>query len=95
MARLKFKKKCGICREEWVLINDREYPICVNCHMKQIFSEEITEKKYDFLNIDKKIYLKSRFLRNIRHSYLRYKSLTDKQVEAFKKAVEDIKKEKD
>jgi len=62
--------------------------------MKQIFSQEVTAKKYDFLNIPKKTYEKSRFLRNIRQSYLMYKSLSKKQIDAFKKTVEDIKKGK-
>ena len=62
--------------------------------MKQIFSQEVTAKKFDFLNLTKKTYEKSRFLRNIRQNYLMYKSLTKKQIDAFKKTVEDIKKGK-
>ncbi|MBU0470486.1 MAG: hypothetical protein KKA62_04280 [Nanoarchaeota archaeon] len=94
MVRPKFKQKCKICREEWVTINYREFPICVKCHIRQIFSEEITDKKYIFLNIDQKIYEKSRFLRNIRQNYLMYKSLTENQVKTFKKAVKDLKNPK-
>ena len=41
--------------------------------MKQIFSQEVTAKKFDFLNLPKKTYEKSRFLRNIRQNYLMYK----------------------
>lgn len=59
--------------------------------MRQIFSEEVTDKKYDFLNQPKELFEKSKFLRNIRRSYIMYKDLTDKQIEAFKKAVKDIK----
>jgi len=62
--------------------------------MKQIFSEEIKSKKFDFLNLSKKTFEKSRFLRNIRQSYLMYKSLSKKQIDAFKKTVDDIKKGK-
>jgi len=94
MAKAKFKQKCGVCKENWVVITYREYPICVDCHMKQIFSEEITDKKFKFLDIDKKYYKNSRFLRNIRRSYLMYKELTDKQIEAFKKAVKEMKSKK-
>lgn len=91
MARLKFKKKCNVCKENWVLVRHREYTICTPCHMKQIFSEEITDKKYKFLNISKELYEQSRFLRNIRQSYIRYKELTEKQIDAFKKTVKDVK----
>lgn len=90
MPRPLFKKKCGICNKEWVVINSREYPVCVSCHMKQIFSEEVTDKAFSFLNIDKGLYEKSKFLRSIRQSYLMYKSLTQKQIEVFKKAVKDL-----
>ena len=91
MARLRFKKKCNICKEKWVLVKSREYTICVPCHMKKIFSEEVTDKAYDFLNADREIYEESRFLRNIRQSYLMYKELSDKQIEVFKKVLEDVK----
>lgn len=90
MPRLLFKKKCGICTKEWVVINSREYPVCIDCHMKQIFSEEITDKAFSFLSIDKELYRKSKFLRSIRQSYLMYNSLTKKQIEAFKKAVKAL-----
>lgn len=91
MVRAKFKQKCGICKLEWVTIRYREYPICIKCHMKQIFSEEIKDKKYKFLDLDRKTYEKSKFLRNIRRAYLMYKELTEKQIEAFKEAVKTVK----
>jgi len=94
MAYPKFKQKCKICKKDWVVVNRREFPICVACHMKQIFSEEVTKKKYDFLNVTKKTYEKSRFLRSIRQNYLMYQKLTKKQIDAFKKTVEDLKKGK-
>jgi hypothetical protein len=94
MARPLFKKKCGICKDVWVVINSREFPICVPCHMKQVFSEEVTDKKFKFLNLDRKVYEKSRFLRSIRQSYLMYKELSPKQVAAFKKTVKDLKNPK-
>ncbi|PIN75806.1 hypothetical protein COV17_03615 [Candidatus Woesearchaeota archaeon CG10_big_fil_rev_8_21_14_0_10_36_11] len=95
MPRLKFKKKCNICKDEWVLVHPREYTICTKCHMKQIFSEEIDNKKYDFLNISKKLYEQSRFLRNIRQAYLMYKNLTVKQISAFKDTVKKVKEGKE
>jgi len=91
MAFPKFKQKCKICHNEWVVVNRREFPICVKCHMRQIFSEEIEDKKFKFLKLDKKVYEKSRFLRSIRQNYLMYKELTKKQIDAFKKTVKDLK----
>jgi hypothetical protein len=92
MPRPKFKKKCGICKKDWVVVTSRDFPICVSCHMKQVFSEEVTNKKFNFLNIDRSLYEKSRFLRSIRQSYLMYKDLSAKQISAFKKTVKDLKK---
>ncbi len=91
MPRPQFKQKCKLCKTEWVIMNYKEYPICVKCQMRQAFSEEITAKKYLFLEIDKKLYEQSRFLRNIRQSYMRYKELTAKQIAAFKKVAEEVK----
>jgi len=68
----------------------RDFPICVNCHLKQIFSEEVADKKYGFLNVDKSVYARSKFLRSIRQNYLMYKTLTEKQIAAFKKAVKEL-----
>ena len=89
---MQFKTKCSFCKKEWVLSKRGEYPLCVDCHMRIIYGEEITDKKYEFLEIDKKYYRKSRFLRNIRQAYIRYHELTDKQKEAFLKTVQDVKK---
>ena len=91
MARPQFKKKCNVCKDVWVLAKHREYTICVECHLKQIFSEKITDKEYQFLDVDRATYTKSRFLRNIRHAYITYGSLTEKQIEAFKEAVKNVK----
>ena len=94
MPRPIFKKKCGICRKEWVVVTARDFPICSTCHLKQIFSEEVTDKKYNFLNIERILYEKSKFLRSIRQSYLMYKSLSAKQISAFKKTVKELKENK-
>ena len=91
MPRLKFKQKCKICKKEWVLVQYGQFTICVTCHMKQI-AEEVTEKKYQFLNIEKELYEQSRFLRNIRQSYLKFKELSDKQIKTFKKTVGELRK---
>ena len=92
MAYPKFKQKCKICKKEWVVVNRREFPICIPCHIRQIFSEEVKEKAYKFLDLPKSTYEKSRFLRSIRQNYLIYGSLTKKQIDAFKKTVKDVKK---
>ncbi|HLC81071.1 MAG TPA: hypothetical protein VJH68_00255 [Candidatus Nanoarchaeia archaeon] len=91
MPRPQFKTKCRVCKLEWVVATARDFPICVSCHLRQIFSEEVTAKKYNFLNLDQSVYFQSRFLRSIRQSYLMYKTLSTKQIAAFKKVAKELK----
>ncbi len=58
--------------------------------MKQI-NQPVTDPKYKkLLDIPEQLYQQSSFLRNIKQSYLRFGSLTEKQIDAFKKTVKDL-----
>src|SRR3989338_551692 len=94
MPTPKYKQRCALCKKNMVLMySARQFPICVDCHMKRI-SEQIKDKKYDFLNIPEELYRESSFLRNIKESFLRFGTLSKKQTEVFKKVVNDLKKGK-
>ncbi len=55
-------------------------------------SDPVTVPPYrDLLTISDELYQKSSFLRNIKEAFLRYGSLTENQVSAFKKVVEEVK----
>ena len=57
MARPKFKQKCAMCKENWVIMfSARQFPICVKCHMKQIDKEIKDPKMKKFFDIPKKFY---------------------------------------
>src|SRR3989338_4431584 len=88
----RFKQRCAICKKNMVVMySSRQFPICVECHMKRI-SDPVTDPKYKaLLDIPRDFYEKSMFLRNIKESFQRFGSLTVNQVTAFKKAVEDLK----
>ncbi len=45
--------------------------------------------------IPEEYYEKSMFLRDIKIKYLKFKALSDKQIEAFQNAVEKMKEEQD
>ena len=95
MARPKFKQKCVMCKEDWVIMMSRnQFPICVKCHMKQIDKEIKDSKMKKFFDIPQKFYEENTFLRNIKQAYLRFDKLSEKQVEAFKKTVKDMKEGK-
>ena len=88
----KYKQLCAICKKSHVLISSRnQFPICTSCSMKQI-NQPITDETFRKLfDIDQKLYEESSFLRSIKSNYLRFGSLSDKQVEVFKKVVAELK----
>ena len=91
MPRPKFKQRCAMCKDNMVIIfSHRQFPICVDCHMKRI-TKPVTEKAYKFLNISNDLYKQSTFLRNIKESYQRFDKLSEKQIDAFKKVVKELK----
>lgn len=95
MPAPKFKQRCAICKQNMVIMyKSSQFPICTVCHMKRI-QAEITDPQFkELFNIPQVLYEQSQFLRNIKESYIRFNSLTEKQIEAFKKAVADLKNPK-
>ena len=58
--------------------------------MKQI-NQPITDEKFrKMFDIDQKLYEESSFLRSIKSNYLRFGSLSEKQVEMFKKVAAEL-----
>jgi len=92
MAKPKFKQRCALCKKNMVVMySQRQFPVCVECHMKQI-NQPVDDLQYkELFDIPETLYKQSSFLRNIKQSYLRFGSLTEKQIAAFKKTVEDLK----
>ncbi len=69
----------------------RQFPVCESCHLKQI-NQPIDDPKFkELFDIPKELYEQCYFLRKIKESYIRFGSLTDKQIEAFKKTVKELK----
>lgn len=87
----KYKQLCAICKKNHVLIISRgQFPICTSCSMKQI-NQPIEDKKFKVMfDIDQKLYEQSSFLRSIKYNYLRFSSLSDKQIEMFKKVAAEL-----
>ncbi|MFC1647913.1 hypothetical protein ACFL1B_00480 [Nanoarchaeota archaeon] len=91
----KFKQKCGVCKKNYVETSsrNRNFLVCYECHKPDLQGEIKDAKMKKLFNIPQEFYEKNMFLRNIKINYLRYGSLTDKQIEAFKKSVEKMKEE--
>lgn len=87
-----FQQKCVVCRKNWVTISHRQrYPVCYECKKRDLQGEIKDPKMKRMFKIPEKFYMKSAFLRDIKANYLRYKNLTEKQVNAFKKTVKSMK----
>lgn len=90
--RPRYKQLCAICRKSHVLISSgNQFPICTACSMRQIDKpiEDAAFKK--LFDIEQKLYESSSFLRSIKSNYLRFGSLSEKQIEVFKKVAAEMK----
>ena len=89
--RPKYKQLCAICRKSHVLIiAGGQFPICTSCSMKQINQPIADEKFKAMFDIDNKLYEESSFLRSIKSNYLRFGSLSEKQIDTFKRVSAEL-----
>ena len=91
----KFKQKCVRCKKNYVVTTSRNaYPVCYECEKSELGGKITEPEMKELFNIPEEYYIENSFLRSIKISYLKYGKLSEKQIEAFKKAVEKIAKEK-
>jgi hypothetical protein len=90
--RVQYKQKCYKCKKNYVLATSRQnYTLCYECQ-KDSLKGEITDPYFAKLfDIPEEYYKNNSFLRSIKANYLKYNSLTDKQIAAFKKVLEEMK----
>ena len=92
---VKYKTKCGKCKQNYVIVTWKSrFPICYKCQKDEMKGEIKDPKMKKMFDIPEKFYEDNMFLRSIKINYLKYGNLTEKQVEAFKNAVEKLKEEK-
>jgi len=90
---IKYKQKCFRCKKNYVLITSKQrFALCYDCQEKEMKGEITDEKMKKFFSIPEELYKENSFLRSIKINYLRYGNLTEKQIDAFKKVVKDLKK---
>lgn len=89
---IKYKQKCSRCRKNYVVVTWKtKFPVCYDCEKKDLqgtITDPMMKKLFD---IPEDFYKNNAFIRNIKIYYLRFGRLSDKQVDAFKKAVEKMK----
>ncbi|NQV91906.1 hypothetical protein HQ489_05525 [Candidatus Woesearchaeota archaeon] len=96
MVAVKFKQKCPKCRKNYVVVTNRQTFIrCYDCQKADMEGDIKDPKMKKMFNIPEEFYKENSFLRAIKVNYLRYESLSEKQVEAFEKVVKQMKEEKE
>lgn len=94
MPPAKFKKKCPRCRKNYVIATYRTgYVVCYDCQKDQLNGEITDPKIKELFDIPEGFYKKNAFLRDIKINYLKWKNLSEKQIEAFKKSVKKMEEE--
>ena len=92
MAKPRYKQKCAICKDKMVTIfSYKQFPKCSDCEMKEIDKPIKDAKMKKLFDIPREFYIENYFLRNIKNSYIRFGNLSEKQIEAFKKSVKEMK----
>lgn len=89
---IKYKQKCSRCKKNYVTITWRQkYPTCYDCQKTELEGEIKNPKMKKLFDLPTEYYKENAFLRSIKINYLRFGKLTEKQIEAFKKAVISVK----
>jgi hypothetical protein len=92
---VKFKQKCDKCKKNYVVITRRQrFVQCYDCQKAELEGEIKDPKMKKMFDIPDEYYRKNLFLRNIKISYLKFGTLSEKQIEAFEKTVQKMKEGK-
>ena len=70
-----------------------QFPLCYDCEKKELQGEITDPEMKKMFDIPEEYYKNNSFLRSIKKNYLRFGNLTEKQIQVFKKVVEDLKEE--
>ena len=94
---IKYKQRCERCKTNYVTISSwrQHRPIvCYECEKKDMEGKITDPEMIKLFDIPEELYKQNGFLRRIKINYLRYHSLTQPQIDAFKKTVLEMKKKK-
>ncbi|UCH12406.1 MAG: hypothetical protein JSW18_00175 [Candidatus Omnitrophota bacterium] len=90
---IRYKQLCIRCKKNYVSVTSKQrYAVCYECQMKNIDAKVKDPKMKKLLDIPEEYYRKNNFLANIKLNYLRFGKLSEKQIEVFKKVVQQMKK---
>ncbi|MFA5176041.1 MAG: hypothetical protein WC413_02165 [Candidatus Nanoarchaeia archaeon] len=90
---IKIKKLCGNCKKNYVVTtSNQNYVVCYDCQKESLKKEIKDPKMKKLFDLPEEWYKESSFLRSVKLYYLKFGTITEKQLEYFKKAVEKLKK---
>ncbi len=89
---VRYKQLCFKCKKNMVVVTSKtRFPICYDCQKDELHTKIKNVKMRKFFDISEEFYKESGFLRSIKINYIKFGKLSDKQIEWFKKVVEEIK----
>lgn len=88
---IEFKQKCQKCKTNYVLATKRSrYIVCYDCQKKEITGEIEDSEMKKLFDIPEEFYKQNMFLRDIKIKYLKFGNLSENQINAFKKTVNEL-----
>ena len=92
---VKFKQLCSRCKKNYVVVTWRQkFATCYDCQKDDLNGKITDPKMKKMFNVPESFYRDNSFLRDIKARYLRYKNLSEKQIEVFQKVADQMKKDK-
>lgn len=94
---IQYKIKCARCKKNYIIVSNRtrnRYTPCYECQKKEMEGEITDPDMKKMFDIPEEFYKNTAFLRSIKINYLKFGSLSEAQVDAFKNAVEKLQAEK-
>jgi len=90
---VRYKQQCIRCKKNMILVTSRtQFPLCYDCQKEDLHKEIKDPKMKKMFDIPEEFYKENLFLRSIKLNYLRFGKLSPKQLEWFKKVVDELKK---
>lgn len=71
------------------------FALCYDCQKDELHQEIKDNKMKKFFDIPEEFYKESLFLRSIKINYIKFGKLSEKQIEWFKKVVNEMKTKKE
>lgn len=90
-----YKQLCARCKKNFVLVSRNQFPLCYDCQKRELSGEVKDPKMKKLFNIPDELYKQNSFLREIKLKYLKFGSLSEKQIEVFARVAKELQEGKE